>query len=315
MMRSYYLFILLLVAALFISCEKEIDYQFNKKEKLVVLSQFTDNNALDVLVFKTSSFESNPVTEFVTDATVLVFSDGEFLEALDYVPRNDATNAPSFYRSKKLKPETGKVYLIKVSVPGFDPITAENSIPVAVPIQSVQFTSNLNEDVVNDKDFSLDFDVAVTIFDPADVKNFYHLIFYQQLISYTISPDRDTIRGDTSYAKPASLSLKDPNLPLIKNFDNRGFLAEDKTFNGQKMVFGATGSYSFDPQHYLPGDFLIELRTVSEAYYYHYSTLTLQDELGNNPFAEGVVIYDNIENGVGIFAGYSSSVNSFQLNN
>ena len=315
MMRSNSLFIMLLTAVFFISCEKEIDYQFNKKEKLVVFSQFTDNNALDVLVYKTSSFESNASTEFVTDATVMVFSKGEFLEALDLVPANDATNVPPFYKSNKLKPETGTVYVIKVSVPGFEPITAENSIPVAVPIESVQFSSNLAEDPSNDTDFVLDFDVSVTIVDPQEIRNFYHLIFYQQLIPFVITNLGDTIRGDISYAKPLSLVPKDPNLPVIKNFDNRGFLAEDKTFNGQKMVFGALGSYSYDPGKFLPGDFLVELRTVSEAYYYHYSTLTLQDELGNNPFAEGVVIYDNIENGVGIFAGYSSSVNTFQLSN
>jgi len=315
MMRIYSLFFLLLFAASFISCEKEIDYQFNKKEKLVVFSQFTDNNSLDVLVYKTNSFETNTTTTFVTDATVMVFSNGEFLEALDLVPANDDTSVPPFYRSLQLKPEIGKVYVIKVSVPGFDPIAAENSIPVAVPIQSVQFNSSLVEDPANDHETILDFDVSVTIQDPHDVKNYYHLIFYQQLIPYTVSNDGDTIQGNVSYAKPLKLLPKDPNLPLIKHFDNRGFLADDRTFNGQVMVFGALGSYSYDPKKFLAGDFLVELRTVSEAYFYHYSTLTLQDGVSNNPFSEGVVIFDNIENGVGIFAGYSSSFNTFRLNN
>ncbi len=315
MMRNYSLFIVLCTSVCLVSCEKEIEYNFNKKEKIVVFSQFTDNNALDVLVYKTGSYETNGTNEFVTDATVMVFSKGEFLEALDLVPANDASNAPPFYRSKELKPEIGKVYVIKVSVPGFDPVTAENSIPVAVPIQSVQFNSNQNEDPENDKETVLDFNVSVTIQDPQEVRNYYHLIFYQKLIPYTVTSSGDTIRGEVSYAKPQTLFPSDPNLPLIKNFDNRGFLAEDKTFNGQRMVFGAYGSYIYDPGKFIAGDFLVELRTVSEAYFYHYSTLTLQDGMGNNPFAEGVVIYDNIENGLGIFAGYSSSVNTFHLNN
>lgn len=314
-MRNYFLYAMLLVPALFMSCEKEVDFKFNKKEKLVVFSQFTANNFLDVLVYKASPFNTHSSTEFVTDATVLVFSNGEFLEALELVPANDANGMPPFYRSKVLQPKTGEVYLIKVTVPGFEPITAENSIPVPVPIQSVQLTSNFTDDPSDDGISILNFDISVTVVDPKDVRNFYHLIFHQQLISYTVTPSGDTLLGAVTYAQPRTLSPKDPNFPFIKHFDNKGFLIEDKTFNGQKVVFGATGSYVYDPRQFLPGDFLVELRTVSEAYFYHFSTLILQDELGNNPLSEGVVIYDNIVNGIGIFAGYSSSVNTFQLRN
>jgi len=54
------------------------------------------------------------------------------------------------------------------------------------------------------------------------------------------------------------------------------------------------------------------LRTVTEDYYLYHSTLTRQVNSGN-PLSDGVVIYDNIVNGEGIFAGYGSNTNSFKL--
>ena len=243
----------------------------------------------------------------------MVFSRENFRELLELVPGNEAAGTPPVYRSRELVPQTGEFYIIKVSAPGFEPVTAENSIPVPVPIESVQYNSNIAGQEDDETEQVLDFDVSVTVQDPPDQKNYYHLIFYQELVTYTVSPSGDTLRGAKVYAEPQTLYTKDPNLPVLKNFDNRGFLADDRHFNGKKMVFDIAGSYSYDSRKFLPGNFLIELRSVSEAYFYHYSTLTLQGEQGNNPLAEGVVIYDNIENGVGLFAGYSSSVNTVRI--
>lgn len=315
--------ILVLSASLFFlpGCEKEVDFDFEDSDKLVVISHFTENKTLDVLVYKTNALTngSSSLPTFVTDATVMVFEKDDFLELLELVPGSgEGSGRASIYRSRRLTPETGKLYTIRVSVPGFDPITAANSIPVPVPIASVLFNGNLSE--VNDAGGEstpalLDFEVAVRIQDPAAVKNFYHLIFHQELFPYTVTGTGDTIVGMKTFAPPHKLQAKDPDLPVIKNYDNRGFLADDRHFNGEQLEIGAIGSYRYDPSKYLAGDFLVELRTVSEAYFFHYSTLTLQGEVGNNPLGEGVVIYDNIENGVGIFAGYSSSVNSFRLFN
>ncbi|MEY3052208.1 MAG: hypothetical protein RLY31_1993 [Bacteroidota bacterium] len=315
-------FLALAASLLFLpGCEKEVDFDFDDRDKLVVISHFTENKTLDVLVYKTDALsnEAPSVPAFVTDATVMVFEKDEFLELLELAPGSgEGSGRASIYRSRRLTPETGKLYTIRVSVPGFDPITAANSIPVPVPIASVLFNSNLTE--ANDAGSGsepalLDFEISVAVQDPAEVKNFYHLIFHQELFPYTVSSGGDTIVGMKTFAQPNMLQLKDPDLPVIKNYDNRGFLADDRHFNGEKLEIGAVGSYRYDPSQYLAGDFLVELRTVSEAYFFHYSTLTLQGELGNNPLGEGVVIYDNIENGVGIFAGYSSSVNSFRLFN
>jgi hypothetical protein len=56
-----------------------------------------------------------------------------------------------------------------------------------------------------------------------------------------------------------------------------------------------------------------ELRTVSEEYYLYYNSLSRQRTGNNGPFADPVMIYGNVENGQGIFAGYNASVDSVAI--
>jgi len=49
------------------------------------------------------------------------------------------------------------------------------------------------------------------------------------------------------------------------------------------------------------------LRTVSEDFYKYKITGSVHDNSSDNPFAQPVNVYKNIDNGFGIFAGYSES--------
>ncbi|MFQ5636990.1 MAG: DUF4249 family protein [bacterium] len=54
--------------------------------------------------------------------------------------------------------------------------------------------------------------------------------------------------------------------------------------------------------------FIVVLLTTSESYYNFHKSVDQQNATEDNPFAEPVPIYTNIENGLGVFAGYSSFV-------
>ena len=47
------------------------------------------------------------------------------------------------------------------------------------------------------------------------------------------------------------------------------------------------------------------LRNTTEEYYDYNYTRDLQISVENNPFAQPVQVFDNIEGGLGVFAGYS----------
>ena len=313
MIRNYILPLVFFCFYFLTSCEKVVEFDFKDQEQLVVFSNFSNQNDLEVLVYTTRSrLSPTDSTRFLTDATVMVFSEGQLLELLELVPGNPEDKSPPYYRSKSLVPQAGKIYSIKVSVPGYDPVTATNSIPESVPIQSVQFSNDMIKGLEEESYFN--FQVGVTIQDPAETVNFYHVIFHQELIPYVVTETGDTIKGNVFFTKPDQLTLGE-NTPAVKYFDGKSLLAKDETFNGKEMTFSVQGNYTFNPHQHLPGRFLVELRTVSEAYYYYHTTLTIQHEASENPLSPGVVVFDNIDNGVGIFAGYSSTFDFFNLDN
>ena len=61
------------------------------------------------------------------------------------------------------------------------------------------------------------------------------------------------------------------------------------------------------------GKLFLELRSVTEEYYRYFAGLSRQKQSSDSPFSEPVIIYDNIDGGLGIFAGYNSSVDSLYL--
>jgi uncharacterized protein DUF4249 len=185
-----------------------------------------------------------------------------------------------------------------------------SSVPPAVPIQSVDFSNTADED--SNHSVLVNFEIVVDFQDPPGEKNFYHLVFYQELTSYLLNAEGDTLLGNRVLTTPISVQSSDPNMPVIKYYDNRSFLLKDDSFDGQHLSLPFKGNYTYNLDASIPGNFFIELRSVTEDYYLYHSTLTRQVNSGN-PFSDGVVIYDNIVNGEGIFAGYSSNTNSFKL--
>ena len=53
------------------------------------------------------------------------------------------------------------------------------------------------------------------------------------------------------------------------------------------------------------------LHNISQDYYYYRRSLELYNQSSDNPFAQPVQVYSNIENGFGIFAG--AQVNYFDI--
>lgn len=312
MLRNYTFPLFLLVLWAFSSCEEPVDFEIDEQASIVVNSNFTANQDLQVVVSKTQSITSKGEPEFVENATITVFSNQELVEILEFV--GDAN--PPYYRSNILNPVPGEVYTIKVDVIGFETVTGTTSIPLPVAIKDVIIEPTYGKDL-NDKT-TVNFIVSVTIDDPVDIDNFYHIYFRQELIPYTLV-DGDTIASDdVNTWTNLEMSLVDINFPAEKYFDGQSFLIKDDLFNGIETIMQFKGYYSYDESAFLPGNFIVELRTVSQAYYDYHSSLNLNyQQTGNNnsDLSNETVIVDNITNGEGIFAGYSSHLNLSKFSN
>lgn len=309
-MRPTLLSIQIIFLALLMATSCEVPIEIEGEPQLVVQSLFSDKQDLIVYVTE-SNLRSNVPGKNVDNATVSLFSGDSlnFLTTLVYI--NDAQNQR--YQSIGFDPKEGVVYMLSVEVPGHKPVTATTTIPIAV---------NINEDGSNHESFAttgdlghvdIQFDVSVSINDPAEHKNYYHILFAQEMISQVVDVD-GYITYDTSFLNT------NENLFIVctsecgniqQMFDFPSFILNDLEFNGRLIKFNFEGHYSYDPEIYQRGDFRLEMRTVSNDYYQN--TLNL---LNKTDGVGGILTdfndeFTNVNNGVGVFAGYTTRVRYF----
>jgi hypothetical protein len=306
-MNRIYTFLWLTFFSLAVACERPIDLTIDEPApQLVVLSNFTADRNMQVRISQTQSvLDTEPPTS-VLDADVRLFKEEEFIQRLMLVEVDDRE---PFYTTQDFKPEIGVTYTIKVEAPGFAPVEAMSKIPTKIDIQSLKVSDYLIEK--NPEGEALyRFSVTIEFKDPQTENNYYHLNLYQQVYDYMLD-GQDTIFGKNEFFPIQFSQIIDNNF-ILAYFDG-GVLFEDAPFNGSIVSYTFPISFNLNAREEVPGKLVVELRSVSEEYYFYQRSLSQQQENPGAPFSEPVVLYNNIVNGQGIFAGYISSLDSVRV--
>jgi hypothetical protein len=308
-MKRIYLFLpLLLIAA----CERELEIDLSKvNPELVVIANFSDLDTLEVVVAKTRPVLETGPAEYVSDATVHIYDNGAFIDRLTFVP-SPIPQFPSYYLSPSLVPQPGRKYTISVSAPGFPSVEATSEIPFPIEINTGASDLSIEEKAIDANTALVNFFIDLHIPLPVPKPSYFHLNFYQQVHSFQINEKGDTIQYGF-FSLPLGFTSQNPDLPFVSYVEERGVLfGNDALFNNHGKI-SFTGSFQFRPNEQRLGNFLVELRTVSPEYYFYHRSLARLSLAGSDPFSEPVILYSNIENGQGVFAGFMSRFYVFDI--
>jgi hypothetical protein len=174
-------------------------------------------------------------------------------------------------------------YSLRVSAPGYADATAEQTMPARVDITTTEYQP---EGGVNPDGFKTN-TLTVEFQDPAGEENYY------LLEAFVTVPD--TFAPSGSYDYNLYLATED----ALAEEHNGGLLFRDGPIDGKVY---ALKTYFLDNVHQIPGATVtVRLFSISRDRYLFLRTLDLYYNAQDNPFAEPVVVHDNIEDGVGIF--------------
>lgn len=289
------------------TCEKPVSFKIDPPAPdLLVSSNFQDQSAIQVEVSKIT-YDAIGVgqKEFITDAIVSIYENDNILEELEVVYPN-TPRGQALYSSSDIIPTIGKEYLIQVEVEGFKMVTGRSIIPARVEIREFSIGQVKRSPALETNQVFYNFPVYIAYDDPAGEKNFYHLKIAQEIVEFSI------IEGDTlpnrTYRRNINFS-SDLDDNFVNAYFAGGVLLQDDPFGGQ---YGFDMNIVINPAFQKLGRLFVELRTVSEEYYRFHNSLDRIEQQGGNTggFQEAVIPYNNIENGSGIFAGYTSAVDS-----
>ncbi|MCD6567074.1 MAG: DUF4249 domain-containing protein [Bacteroidales bacterium] len=293
MRKKLYLVLTLLIVL--IACEKTVYIDIPDKGRMITInSLFNPDSLLKVSVSKSCYILDNDI-QAIENATVEVYENGNIINTLPYLNNG-------WYKSTIQKPTSGDRYKIKVTVPGMGTAETESYIPAKTNIISIDTASVIKTDIDGYKDEQLEFRVRFK--DNPDEKNYY-ILMPEEIHIYTYNNGDKMITDTIQY----TMNYEPGDPSVIEDSWGMGMLFNDYLFNGNTYDF----VFSVEKYFYDTTSICISLKSISEDYFKYLATCYKQMEVNEDPFMEKISVYTNVEGGVGIFGGYSSSTDTIHV--
>ncbi|HEY0652453.1 MAG TPA: DUF4249 domain-containing protein [Chryseosolibacter sp.] len=285
-MKKYIASFLLLTLC---ACELVVDVDIPiEKRNLVLSSFFNPDSTWKAKVSLSRHILDEAPYPFVSDAIVVVFEGENAIDTLEH-------DSLGYYRSADEGPKPGKSYSIRAVTSEHGTASGSSFCPQIVPGQFSSLQTSVGE--FGQPEYSF----TITFTDPAG-KDFYQVMAigeYRYTNPYTGQGfvNRSNVRV---WSDDEGIDNEE-----LENYE--GFFFPDAIFNGEEFsvnvkmtpnMWGGSASSKY----------FIYFRAVSEDYYKYKITSMLQNHVGNDPFAQPVKVYNNIENGFGIIGGFTQTV-------
>jgi hypothetical protein len=251
------------------SCEFSGDYDYVYKypgDKLVMHAFLSLDTGVLAIITKTVSPIDSISSEIVTDATVELFENNNFLFSLERI------DSMLFASPTDFVPDHNANYFIKVSANELDDITSGfQQIPYQVSIDTILFSGITSST-----------DITISFQDPPNIQNYYSLSI------------KGFIENEENYEEENSYFV----LPsfLIDVFS-------DIEFNGNYRSITKTLSTDFSAYDFL---IVTLFSLSEELYLFAKTLNDYEGTHGDPLIHRPEPVYTNIINGYGIFGSYSS---------
>jgi Domain of unknown function (DUF4249) len=293
------------------ACEEAVELGGDFEEKLAVICQFSPGEPFQVFVSKTKDPLSTDATVYINNAEVLLYRGAELYCTLIF--KEEPGLFPPYYSNELCTPEAGLAYTIRVKAPGFDQVFATDLIPASTTIDSFK-SSNLEVQYEGDTIASFRFNVNIVLGETETLPAYYLLDMNYERVPYQIV-GLDTIVERTGEYDALLVESLPGNPVVTKHFDQQmgGVLFTRQDAKPLSLQFRLA-----TPRPVLLTMDLFDrvygnLRTVSKDYYEYHLHLSRQQLQQDSFFLTPVILFNNIENGYGIFAGYQLTRDSLTI--
>ncbi|MCD4794886.1 MAG: DUF4249 domain-containing protein [Bacteroidales bacterium] len=309
--------IILSVAIILIitACEKKLDIDIPEGEKHIVVNGIINaDSLLTVSVSKSQNILDNDDISFLADADIKLYSNDIFVENLLHV------NSGVYIST--VVPDISVNYKINVDYDNLKSVNADMILHNPVEIVSVdtvvEVHTNSNGEYGTYQEYEIHYKIKIE--DDGNTNDYYFLAL--SLIQPLYEYDEYGLPTFVGYEEINEyFNTNDPAFRDNNEFTLDGMFGSvftDELFNGtQYTVNISTGHFFDDYDRKLDGEeYLIKVKllTVTEDIYRYITSYNLNQKTKYDPFAQPVQIYSNIENGLGLFSGYTMDVDSLVLN-
>ncbi len=332
-------------AFLLFSCEKTIEFKKSEIAPMMVVNgKLHPGDSLRIQIKESRNvMEDNYYYESLPDASVKLFEDGVFVEELRYVDRIDTfiehlnydvevihEYPNGYYLSGNVLVQSGSTYRLEVTRKGFETVTCETTVPFPVAINSLSFTCEKAKDEFSGRFINIKTNLNFS--EPGAEKNYYNIKTgglmgydknipgYSYYYGYDYGYTNDSIAPSDTILISKLLLTHFRSLDPVFDVESADILEPysllttqftDELINGKEYTLTLIFDY-FRKIYTEYGEFYtltFHLENLSPEFYFYSVSKNQQNWVRDNPFAEPVPVYSNVEGGLGIFG--SSAVSSF----
>lgn len=289
--RLFQLLICILIGISITSCIQVVTDEFPDFTAIPAINAIlVSGRTIDLQISLAEKIDTT-FLHLVDDAEVSLYKDGEYVEMLN-------KQGSGIYRSS-LTATPESTFECEILMDGYGKISCLDSLP---EYPSIAILDQTNKAGINDEGFYTS-SITFSLWEDPARENYYEILL-------TLKEDENernlpVFNSDYQFLLNEGIEpFSTPTLLFSDQLMNSGML---KLILHYDPMFHSGGSNSqFFPEHTL----ILDVRSISSDYYHFKKQFYLYERNRYPEFVEGVVspfpIYSNVENGLGIFAGYSN---------
>ena len=299
-----------MVAIFFVSCEKNLELEIEEKGGQLVLYSFIAPDSLfQVHLSKSVSHISVDDFERVYHGNVTIYKNDEIVD--DFIYPFDKTWAQREDAGFK----AGDRVIIEAADGKGQRVRGEALIPEAVPLVFADTLRVTRESTRNgDKELM---NCQFSINDPGTTKNYYQLIILEE-ICHLENGLMKCERNRIEYSKNDPVFyIQDKQESLIGSIDFDGCFS-DTLFNGSaySLEVDLPIEYFAQPEKPQSTRKIYFLLLSHQKVFYDYFRSRVVAEYGYDlPIIDPIRIYNNVQGGLGVVAGYNVAIDSLIIDN
>lgn len=284
------LIILLCIAVLGFGCddafETVIPIDPPAYKPVLVLNSYANNtdSILEVFLGRNIGIFDNNLQEDMSDAKIQVFENSQ--QIISFANNNPTNTGYKFdLPLAAFRFQPGKTYTISAASTNFETVLSSQTMPPAVSVSNLKLVENKHTDPFGKVYDAIEFEIN----DPND-ENYYEFgAFIEDFgFKYGIYSQLFNGRDNVFFGSDEAISY------------NELHLINDETYNGNNYIINLL----VDTIYRNPsiGQLSLSFSHITKDKYRYVSSLIQHQNNQNNPFAEPVQVYTNIEQGLGIFS-------------
>jgi hypothetical protein len=295
-----------LAALLFAGCTKYLDFEGEgARPRLVLNALMHADSTFEVHLSNSVGYVDNISIEDQVNGEVRVRNaQGDLIETLFH-------DGDGRYIGIQTA-QAGMSYTIEAEHPGFAAVSSSDRVPAPVVIMAVDTFSVSSTDPYGSELNNLNISIAFN--DPTS-ENYYSIEVFQNesfYVDYIYDPEQNAYVLDTIWldspsffqmpmvtSDPVLLNETTTGIAETEVYGNR-FLFSDALFNGStRTITLRLENFASNSQY------VVRLSSLSHDYFRYLRTVDSYLSADGDPFAEPVLVFSNVTNGLGIIGGIS----------